>query len=268
MSGKVFGRLFPALLRLSTRDSPLALTDVQLSELAVLNSMLGNVASRADLEPRDLKRLALCSEGAAIDGDWRNQVGRIALWATVEAMLSCLGDDVQIATATRRGDAPLRIDGLSVAERQALVDERWKPDTVEVAGYRIRMGAQAVAGETIDADITIARLDDDGAPQVIEATGEVKGSTDPANAKERWRLASGNIDAMSRIRSGRAARRPVTFYVGLVVTDGVVNGDSQITGMKTLLENRVLDAAFSLVKFSSPPERSRFCDFIRAQVGL
>jgi hypothetical protein len=268
MSGKVFRRLFPELQRLQKGAPQPSLTQNQLDELALLNSMLVAVAERPGFGPTDPEQLVLCSEGAAIDGDWRNQVGRIAVWGAAEAMFASLSpSEIVSATATRANSPATSLVGLTPQQRSDLVDQRWKPDTIEVdTGYRVRFGPQVVDGETVDADITIARLSN-GAPVVVESAGEIKGSSDPANAKERWRLAADNVQAMSRIRSGRAGRRPATFYVGLLITEAVVDGDSQVTGMRTLLDNRTLDAAFSIMKFSQAAEQQRFTDFFRAQIG-
>lgn len=268
MSGKVWRRLFPALTRLQSRGPASSLGPAELTELTMLDSMLVEVSARPGFGPRDPEQLVLCSEGAAIDGDWRNQVGRIATWRAAEAMFASLAmNEVTAATALCSGEAPKDVKGMTAAQRSALVDQRWKPDVIEVdSGYRVRFGPQVVEGQTVDADITVARLKQ-GKPDLIEAAGEVKGSTDPANAKERWRLAAGNVSAMNRIRSGKAAKRPATFYVGLVITEAVVEGDSQVTGMRELLDNRTLDAAFSVVKFAGTAELQRFTDFFRAQVG-
>lgn len=268
MSGKVWRRLFPSLARLQGMGPTSGLGASELTELQTLNSMLVEVSARPGFGPRDPEQLVLCSEGAAIDGDWRNQVGRIATWRAAEAMLASLdATEVTAATAVRTGDAPKSLTGLTATQRSALVDQRWKPDVIEVdSGYRIRFGPQVVEDQTIDADITVARLKTDK-PDLIDAAGEVKGSTDPANAKERWRLAAGNVTAMNRIRSGKAAKRPATFYVGLLITEAVVEGDSQVTGMRELLDRRTLDAAFSVVKFADTAELQRFTDFFRAQVG-
>lgn len=269
MSGKVWRRLFPRLARLQATATPQQyLAAEQESELKALNEMLIAVAERSGFGPVDPERLVLCSEGASIDGDWRNQVGRIATWGAMEAMLAALNPtEVVAATAIRAGDNPVSLVGTTLAQRRGLVDERWKPDMIEVdTGYRVRFGPQVVDGVTVDADITIAHLVN-GEPVVVEAAGEVKGSSDPANAKDRWRIAAGNIAAMNRIRSGRAARRPVTFYVGLLITESVVEGDSQLTGMRELLDNRTLDAAFSIVKFAQTSEQRRFTRFFRSQIG-
>lgn len=268
MSGKVWRRLFPALTRLRATGPTSSLGKAELAELQALNSMLVEVSARPGFGPHDPEQLVLCSEGAAIDGDWRNQVGRIATWRAAEAMFASLGaGELTEATAVRKGDAPQSLMGMTAAQRSALVDQRWKPDVIEVdSGYRVRFGPQVVQAQSVDADITVARLKN-GKTDLVEAAGEVKGSTDPANAKERWRLAAGNVAAMNRIRSGKAAKRPATFYIGLVITEAVVEGDTQVTGMRELLDKRTLDAAFSVVKFADAAELQRFTDFFRAQVG-
>jgi hypothetical protein len=268
MSGKVWRRLFPALTRLQGTGPTSGLGASELFELQTLNSMLVQVSARPGFGPHDPEQLVLCSEGAAIDGDWRNQVGRIATWRAAEAMFASLdASEVTATTAVRTGGARKSLMGMTAPQRSALVDQRWKPDVIDVdSGYRIRFGPQVVENQTVDADITVARLKN-GKPALIEAAGEVKGSTDPANAKERWRLAAGNVTAMNRIRSGKGAKRPATFYVGLVITEAVVEGDSQVTGMRELLDNRMLDAAFSVVKFADTAELQRFTDFFRAQIG-
>lgn len=266
MSNKVFGRLFPQLARRVGRG-PAPLEGQQLEELAELNEMLSNVANRAGLAPDDPERLVVLSEGASIDGDWRNQVGRIATWRAFEAIERCLAPEgPRTATAKRRGHSQSLL-GLTDTERTLLVDDGWKPDIIEVGDARIRFGSQRVGATMVKADITVSRLAE-GAPAVIEAAGEVKGSTDPANAMERWRLASGNIEAMNRIRSGAARRRPTTFYVGLVITEAVVDGDGQTPGMRELLDNTTLDAAFSVVKLGEASEQQRFCEFFLPQLGL
>jgi hypothetical protein len=268
MSNKVFVRLFPRLTRFQARGVPRALAPDEFTELGALNAILAGVARPTGFSPNDPTRLAILAEGAAIDGDWRNQIGRIATGEAFEAILTCFGPgEAASATFVRGADGSRDVIGMTRAQRGRLIDERWRPDTINVGEYRIRFGGQRVGDLTVDGDITVARLHD-GQPLVIEAAGEVKGSTDPANAMERWRLASANIAAMNRIRSGPAHRRPTTFYVGLVITENVANGSGTTAGMRELLTNSTLDAAFSIVKFSSAAERQRFRDFFRPQVGL
>lgn len=266
MSNKVFARLFPQLTRRRTQH-PETLDEEELAEVLELNNMLAQVANRAGVSPEDPLRLVLLSEGAAIDGDWRNQIGRIATAGAFEAMIACFDNDELTRATFMKGSDTMEISDLPPNERSVLIDQRWKPELIEVGSHRIRFGSQRVGNLTVNADITVARVEN-GVPVVVEAAGEVKGSTDPANAMERWRLASGNIAAMNRIRSGPAHRRPTTFYVGLTITENVVEGTGHTAGMRELLNNSTLDAAFSIVKFADPVEVQRFCNFFRPQVSL
>lgn len=267
MSDKVFQRVYPRLARLRRRASQASLSSEERTELTALNELLELIADLPDFSIELPIRLVTASEGASIDGDWRNQTGRIATWRTMEAILACLDrSEIVRLTATSQG-ASRDITHLSDEERIELVDAGWRPDALDVTGgFRVRFGPQQVDGRAVNADITIAALADDQ-PSRIVSVGEVKGASDPANAKERWRLAAGNIAAMDRIRSGRAGSRPTTFYVGLLITEAVVSGDAQLTGMRELLERRTLDAAFSLLKFSKTGEWERFRTFFRAQIG-
>jgi hypothetical protein len=268
MSNKVFGHLFPELRRLESVNQRVLLSTRAATELRALNAILSIIAQRAGLTPDDPERLVILAEGGAIDGDWRNQIGRVATWGAFEAILASLDPgDLQDAHF-KKDETGRSVGSLTYAAREQLVDERWKPYEICVSGYRVRFGAQRVNNQNISADITVARLDRTGRPTEIVAAGEVKGSTDRANAMERWRLASGNIGAMNRIRSGSAGRRPTTFYVGIVVTEGVVEGAARATGMRVLLQNSTLDGAFSIVKLSGPAEQQRFRDFFRPQIGL
>jgi hypothetical protein len=268
MSGKVFTRVFPRLERLRRRNVlVLALADDERSELETLNEMLVTVAAAPGFDPETPVRLVVASEGAAIDGDWRNQTGRIATWRAMEAMIGCLDRPEIVHVTAVRGDETIDLTASDPSDRSALVDRGWRPGMLETSsGYRVRFGPQTVADVVIDADITVARIEDESLA-AITAAGEIKGASDPANAKERWRLAAGNIEAMHRIRSGRLQARPTTFYVGLVITEAVVEGDSQITGMREMLDRRTLDSAFSLVTLARATEWRRFRDFFRAQVG-
>lgn len=269
MSGKVFGRLFPKLSRLQSKPPVGALTTEQLSELVDLNGVLARVAARSGFLPEEPVRLVIASEGASIDGDWRNQTGRVATWRTLEFMLAAVAErDVRRVQASKARTLE-DITNADASVREDRMDEGWKPESLElVSGYRIRFGPQSVLGVNVSADVTVTRTDDHGEPIAVTCAGEVKGTTDPANAKERWRLAAGNVEAMNRIRSGRARSRPTTFYMGLVITEAVVDGDAEITGMRELLDRRALDYAFSLVKLADPREFGRFRDFFRDQVEL
>lgn len=269
MSGKVFPRLFPHLAPLRRASGLTQLGELVQAELIELNGMLAQVAARSGFLPEEPVRLAVASEGAAIDGDWRNQTGRIATWRTLEAMLTAVPQHQLVRVEASKAGEARNITRSGPDTREDLMDEGWKPSELDIrTGYRVRFGPQNVSGTLVDADVTIARLDERGEPNAVVTAGEVKGTTDPANAKERWRLASGNIEAMNRIRSGRASVRPTTFYMGLVMTAAVVDGDSNITGMRELLSRRSLDFAFSLVKLTETPELRRFQHFFRSQTQL
>lgn len=266
MSNKVFQRLFPRLWRIIGRDHAFIGPPEQ-AEIERLNQLLSNVARQAGLTPADPERLVVLSEGGAIDGDWRNQIGRVATWGAFEAMLQAVPPhEMDLARFVRDGEF---VDVLSLtrSERAELIDSRWRPHGFEANGHRVVFGAQRVGNVTVDADITVARLAG-SASEVVEAAGEVKGSTDPANAMERWRLASRNIESMNQIRSGRASRRPTTFYVGIVITENVVEGSGGTVAMRTLLQNSTLDTAFSIVKLEDATEQARFAAFFRPQLGL
>ncbi len=268
MGNKVFGQLFPQLRRLEGIDHRVTLSAAATAELNALNGILSIIAQRGDLSPTDPERLVILAEGGAIDGDWRNQIGRVATWGAFEAIVASLDPGDLRDAHFKRGDVGRSVGSLTRAAREQLIDDRWKPYEIVVSGFRLRFGAQRINNQSISADITVARLDNTGQPAEVVAAGEVKGSTDRANAMERWRLASGNIGAMNQIRSGAAGRRPTTFYVGIVVTEGVVEGADRTTGMRALLQNSTLDAAFSIVKLLQPAEQQRFRDFFRPQVGL
>lgn len=270
MSGKMFPRVFGRLAGLAASTGPVELAPEDIDELQRMNRALTEMAISSGLSPEEARRTVIRSEGAAVDGDWRNQTGRIALWRTLEAIEASLDDQPDLEVWVKRAGKGLReVRALDPTSRATLEDEGWKPERVSAHRFNVVFGSQRLDGQTVDADLTISLLDASGSPREIPAVGEVKGSTDPANAKERWRLASGNIIAMNRLRVGRRNARPSTFYVGNVITAGVVTGDAQIRGMRALLEDGTLDDAFSVVKLTpGSSETARFREFLRAQIGV
>lgn len=269
MSGKVFGRVFGRLSSLSQRQGATELDPEDCAELRRLNAALAEMAKAASLSPKEAQRTVIRSEGAAVDGDWRNQTGRMALWRTLEALEQALDDQPALEVCVRRRGTRNDIRGLHKTQRTRLEEEGWAPAEISSPDrFRISFGPQRIAGQKVDADLTLAALSTDGAVKDVPAVGEIKGSTDPANAKERWRLAAGNIESMSLLRVGRRQARPTTFYVGNVITEAVATGDSQLRGMDKLIRDGTLDAAFSVVKFRHQSERTRFGDFVRDQLGL
>lgn len=263
MSRKVFVRLFDDLARWEQRGGELST-----ESLRRLNEVLGDVARTPELDVALSERLVILAEGAAIDGEWRNQIGRIATWLAFEALMEALSaEPIDRATFRKKDNPTHEVHALTRQARSDLIDERWKPDRIELPGRLLRFGSQRVGNVTVSADITVAELEGQRAT-VIAAAGEVKGSTDPPTALDRWRIAAQNIEEMNRIRSGAAGRRPATMYLGLTITDGVVEGTEQTAGLRALLAARTLDAAFSLIKFSDEAEKDRFRQFIRPQLGL
>lgn len=270
MSGKVFPRLFPALAPLGRAVGPMVLSPEQRNQLTELNALLVRAVLTTGLTPVEAIRTVIRSEGASVDGDWRNQTGRIALWRTLEAIEGALEDQVPLIVSARRNKVVVGLGGRSAVERAELEDDRFRPAEILAPGrFRIRFGSQTLTGAKVDADITVARTSSDDQPVEITAVGEVKGTSDPANAKERWRIASANVASMSALRLGRRGARPSTFYVGNVLDKLVISGDRQVAGMSKLLDDGVLDEAFSVLKFASEPaERGRFREFLRAQLRL
>lgn len=266
MSDKVFGRLFPVLNRLKSHDSA-PLSQEAIREIQALNRILSHPSLSTALMANP-ERFVLFSEGAAIDGAWRNAVGRIATWKAFEAIIDTLEPgEIDAATLRKTGSASQDALLLNRSSRESLVAAGWGPEGLTVGDHVLKFGAQSVGGKSAKADITVAKCIG-GVPSVIVAAGEIKGSTDPANAMERWRLASGNVIAMDRMRTSPAQRRPTTFYIGVVITTQVVEGADRIVGLRAMLTDNRLDAAFSLIKLVDPVERARFRAFFRPQVGL
>jgi hypothetical protein len=249
ISAKAQGHTLPRLRRIESGAQTYFQSDEVLAEIRALNEVLRRALNDPLFGEQVIDPLLFVSEGASIDGAWRNVIGRIAVWETMRFFILIL----QEADEFVRLRVGRRVDGVSTHDDRTEFDvdsiddlqrEGWAPLELEGANVMIELPSNP--------DIEVFRREGvDGAWKTV-AAGEVKGATDPANVWERWPLV---IKTLGDIKSTRpdAAR----FFVGLTITANLAlgldsRGNETRRGIKQLLAEGLLTKGFSLSKLLTP----------------
>lgn len=133
ISGKAQGHTLPRLRRIETGQLTYIESDEVLGEIAALNEVL----RRALLDPlfteRVIDPLLFVSEGASIDGAWRNVIGRIAVWEVMRFLIAILQDSGEFV----RLRIGRRIEGVAEQEDRFEFHSDATEDLQREGGFRL-----------------------------------------------------------------------------------------------------------------------------------